>query len=260
MKDLETQYSELFVRLLRTMGAEYMKIVAQTFVEGRYNEAVRTNSPSPINEKLQAAREKLLQSPQIKKVTKSMVSIFERMDGKVKKRMDDLYQARGYQIPKTSLQVPSSLKQAIQTNVKLIGQIVNKQSLKLEKAVMKAVIRGSDFKTVQKEVAKQSQKGTAYARFVAKDQIGKAYGAINKERQQQVGMPGYIWSCFLDSKTRATHKACHGKFFYWNKPVPNDIRPRMKNGKICNPGDDNHCRCEALPAFDESDAKLLMAA
>jgi SPP1 gp7 family putative phage head morphogenesis protein len=186
-----------------------------------------------------------------------MQAVFERVDSAIVKDLKKTYDRRKFTVPKVLFKKTPGLAAAIAENVDLIKAIVAKQADLLEKAVADALRKGSDFKTIQEAVMAQSDKGVAYAKFVAADQVAKAYAAINRERQASAGIPGYIWSATNDAKTRPTHRLPSGRFFLWNQTMPNDTRPRDKSGKILHPGEDYRCRCGAIPAFDKSDEKLF---
>lgn len=240
------------------MGKEYMHLLADAMVEEKYN-SIRFNGANPLQERLKNIREKLLKSPLIPKAIEAMIATFRRMDGTILGKIKERFEIREFKIPQLDLKIPPGLAQAITSNVDLIRGIAEKQSTLLEDAVRQAVAKGSDYDVVRRAVLEQSDKGIAYANFVACDQVGKAYASINQERQAQAGFPGYIWHAFLDSHTRATHRLPHGKFFLWKGPSHNDVRPRSKAGLTLNPGEDYRCRCEAIPAFDERDAQLIAA-
>ena len=257
MKDLETQYSILFGKFVEGLTKQYMVLVREALAEERENIRMNALNMQTFADKLREIREKVAKKPAFKNIFKAMRSVFEAIDGRIVKDIKKAYGRRKFPIPKTVAQEPSNLEQAISENVDLIKGIVDKQTKLLETAVVTAIRKGADYKTVHEAVMAQSDKGKNYAKFVAADQVAKAYGAINAERQASSGIPGYIWSSMNDSKTRHSHRLPDGKFFLWNKTMPNDLRPRDASGKILNPGEDYRCRCGAIPAFDQSDADLF---
>lgn len=259
MKDLETQYSLIFEKFMQTVSRQYMALLREVMVEERYVENHRWNALDmrTFADKVKAIREKLKKKPIYKNIFKAMEAVFRTVDGRIVRGIEKTYKQRKFPVPELRAKLPSAFKDAVAENVDLISGIVDKQATLLESAVSKAVKGGSDFKAVQKAVMAQSDKGIEYAKFVAADQVAKAYGAINKERQAASAIPGYIWQSMNDAKTRHTHRRPSGKFFLWGKAMPNDLRPRDKNGKILDPGEDYRCRCEAIPAFDQSDAQLF---
>jgi SPP1 gp7 family putative phage head morphogenesis protein len=257
MKDLETEYSALFEKFIQNLTRQYLAEVSEIMVEERSNMRQNKFSMTSFADRLKKMRESIQKKPAYKNIFKAMESVFESVDNRVIRGIKQAYSRREFPIPEVLRSKSANLKQAISENVELISGIVGKQSELLEKAVLTAVMKGSDYNTIKRAVMKQSQKGEAYAKFVAADQVAKAQAAINTERQAAAGIPGYIWDSMNDAKTRHTHRLPHGRFFLWNKTMPNDLRPRDKNGKILNPGEDYYCRCGAIPAFDQSDSKII---
>jgi SPP1 gp7 family putative phage head morphogenesis protein len=84
----------------------------------------------------------------------------------------------------------------------------------------------------------------ARARLIARDQISKYNGQLNKTRQTALGITKYKWITAGDERVRDSHAKLHGKIFSWDNP------PTI-NGRQLNPGDDYQCRCNALPVFDQ---------
>ena len=127
--------------------------------------------------------------------------------------------------------------------VSLISGITEKQVDNMEKSVLRSVTAGSDFNGVIKEVESEGKKGRAYAEFVARDQIGKAYGDINEERQGQAGFEEYEWVATDEpGRTRDSHWALNGTIQRWDKPP-------LVDGRNLHPGEDYQCRCVAVPRF-----------
>lgn len=61
--------------------------------------------------------------------------------------------------------------------------------------------------------------------------------------------PRYVWLTAGDEKVRASHAANDGQIFSWDDPPPTG-----------NPGEEENCRCVAVPYADVQDAALLAVA
>lgn len=238
-----------------------MLLLREVMAEEGYNDPRRRND---MNLKSFAARiaeikKRMVSKKLFKNIFTAMESVFKTVDKRVVRSIEKTYEKRKFPFAREAVEanIPAGLKDAIAENVDLIKGIVDKQSDLLGQAVLEAVKGGSSYKVIQKAVEAQTDRGKSYAKFVAADQVAKAYADINKQRQEVAGIPGYIWQAMNDAKTRHTHRRPSGKFFLWGKTMPNDTRPRDKAGKILNPGEDYRCRCEAIPAFDPSDANLF---
>jgi len=75
---------------------------------------------------------------------------------------------------------------------------------------------------------------------------GRIKQALDRYRQQQLGITHYIWRSQDDSKVRPEHAANDDKLFAWAKPP--------KGG---HPGEAFNCRCYAEPAGDNAGAPTL---
>lgn len=80
----------------------------------------------------------------------------------------------------------------------------------------------------------------ARARLIARDQVSKFNGQLNKLRQTEMGVEKYTWATSRDARVRPSHAALEGKTFSWNKPPA-----------IGHPGEDYQCRCSAIPVMDK---------
>ena len=91
------------------------------------------------------------------------------------------------------------------------------------------------------------------ARFIARDQTAKLTSALNRSRQEGVGIDEYTWQNSGDARVvgnpsgkypdptdgHGDHWAREGKTFRWDNPP--------KDGA---PGESFNCRCVALPVLD----------
>jgi SPP1 gp7 family putative phage head morphogenesis protein len=78
------------------------------------------------------------------------------------------------------------------------------------------------------------------AELIARDQTLKLNGAINKARQESVGVERYTWSTSGDERVRDEHAALDRETFSWGSPP-----------SVGHPGEDIQCRCIALPIIDD---------
>ena len=78
------------------------------------------------------------------------------------------------------------------------------------------------------------------ANLIARDQISKLNGQLNRLRQQDVGIKKYIWRTVGDGRVRPDHAARSGIVFKWSQP-PFDGHP----------GEPINCRCNAEPVFTD---------
>lgn len=78
---------------------------------------------------------------------------------------------------------------------------------------------------------------------IARDQVGKLFGRLTKERHVQAGITRYRWSTSRDDAVRKTHAELHGVIFAY----PGHPGPRPPRGE--DPGEAIQCRCVAVPVL-----------
>ena len=89
------------------------------------------------------------------------------------------------------------------------------------------------------EIQAITEKGKSRAELIARDQLGKLHGQINRRKQESLGIDEYEWETSHDERVRDSHRALQGKVFSWSKPPPEG-----------HPGYPIRCRCIALPVID----------
>jgi SPP1 gp7 family putative phage head morphogenesis protein len=81
------------------------------------------------------------------------------------------------------------------------------------------------------------------AKLIARDQVGKLFGAIQEARQVGLGIDRYTWRTSNDNRVRDTHEKREGESYSWNDP-PGDLSDPGDGG---HPGFPINCRCWAEP-------------
>jgi SPP1 gp7 family putative phage head morphogenesis protein len=128
----------------------------------------------------------------------------------------------------------------LQENVALIRSIPSKYFDEVEVLVARAVASGQRWEDLAKELQKRFAVAEDRAKLVARDQVGKLYGNIQRLRQQNLGVERYVWRTVHDNRVRPEHAERDGQTFQWSKP-PLDGHP----GHAIN------CRCFAEPDFSD---------
>lgn len=95
------------------------------------------------------------------------------------------------------------------------------------------------------------------AKFIARNEVGTALGAVNKERQTASGVELYEWQTSEDERVRPTHNALNGLIFSWEGTVivngityEEAIDPAFSPSGT-SPGLPWNCRCVAIPFIPE---------
>jgi SPP1 gp7 family putative phage head morphogenesis protein len=126
----------------------------------------------------------------------------------------------------------------VSENVSLITDITRDLASKIEQAVTRAVTSATPHPKLAKELEERFGFAEKRARLIARDQVGKFYGAVNAKRQQDLGADRYVWRTVNDQRVRLEHRARDGQVFKWSDP-PDDGHP----------GQPILCRCYAEPDF-----------
>lgn len=124
---------------------------------------------------------------------------------------------------------------ATQRNVGLITGLANEIEKKIYTRVWTAYADGTNARQLAKELRADIGFAPKRAKLIARDQLGKFSGALDKARHQQAGLDEYIWRTVGDDHVRPRHRANNGKRFSWGK------RPASTG----HPGEDINCRCKA---------------
>lgn len=132
-------------------------------------------------------------------------------------------------------------------NVALIKSIPEKWFGQIETQVVEALSSGVRAEPLAKQIQKRYGVAKSRAAFIARDQVGKLYASVDRERQQANGVTHYTWRTANDNRVRPEHRSLNGERFAYDKPHP-------KEG---HPGTRPLCRCFQDPDVDSALAALL---
>jgi SPP1 gp7 family putative phage head morphogenesis protein len=125
-------------------------------------------------------------------------------------------------------------------NVALIKSVATDFFGDLEKRLVAGLRTGQRWEELADLVEERYGVTESRAKLIARDQVGKLYGDLNRTRQTQLGVSRYVWRTLKDNRVRDEHAALEGKTFSWDDP-PEDGHP----------GEAINCRCFADPVLDE---------
>ena len=130
----------------------------------------------------------------------------------------------------------------------------------ISKDVYDSVMRGDALSIVKKKVYESTNDYTKKkAQFIARDQVSKLNGAINKIQQKSVDINLYVWTAVGDARTRESHSRLNGVICSWDDPTiyykveDNKLvkHKRLASMFIGHPSEDYQCRCFGLPFIPE---------
>ena len=83
-----------------------------------------------------------------------------------------------------------------------------------------------------------------HVRLIARDQVSKLNGQLNRARQVSAGIEKFVWRTQRDPRVRDAHEAIDGGVFSWTDGAP----------EIGFPGEPIQCRCYGLAVIDRGQA------
>lgn len=131
--------------------------------------------------------------------------------------------------------------QFVHENVALIETIPTKLHGDVETMVQRAISSSTPSPHLAKHIEARFGISKRHARMIARDQVSKMHGKLNRIRQKELGVEYYIWRSTGDERVRDSHDEFDGNRYHWDKP------PRNERGERVNPGDDYQCRCSGDP-------------
>lgn len=123
-------------------------------------------------------------------------------------------------------------------NTDLIRSLPDRYFDDIRMQVIEGIEAGTRHEVIAKGLAGRYEIATNQAKLIARDQVGKLYGDLNAQRQQNLGVTGYFWRGVQDNREREEHVEREGRRYSWDDP-PEDGQP----------GQPINCRCYAEPDF-----------
>lgn len=133
-----------------------------------------------------------------------------------------------------------------QTNVGLIQGLVDDTFKRVETRVANGFRAGTRPEDMIQGIKDDLGVSTSRARLIARDQVSKLYGQLDKLRQSGLGITKYTWRTARDERVRDRHEELEGKVFAWDDPPVTNSK-----GERNHPGEDYQCRCYAEPYLQD---------
>lgn len=136
------------------------------------------------------------------------------------------------------------LKRAVERftkeNVDLIADLPKQALARIRKELTGQVVQGARWEAMAQTITETLGMTERRARLIARDQVGKLYGDLQKTRTTELGLEAYIWRTMNDNRVRDEHELLAGQRFTWSKPPPEG-----------HPGEAVLCRCYAEPDLEQ---------
>lgn len=147
------------------------------------------------------------------------------------------------------------LREWIEYNVSLIKSIPEDTLDQMQEIIFDGYRTGATTTDLAARIQKAYSVSRKKARLLARDQIAKLNGQIQKAEQEDAGVSCYIWRDSGDGRVRERHHQLNGHMFRWDTPPVVD----MKTMRRAHPEEDYNCRCVAIPVLDRRTLKLPLA-
>jgi SPP1 gp7 family putative phage head morphogenesis protein len=133
----------------------------------------------------------------------------------------------------------------IKENVDLIRTVPERYFEGIGKTVEEGVRAGRRAKDLAADLEERYGVAESQALLIANDQIGKAFGDLNRTRMEELGVEQFVWRTAGDNRVRDSHDELDGQVFSWDDP-PTD----SQTGEQVLPGEAINCRCVAAPVVE----------
>jgi len=176
------------------------------------------------------------------KATKAADLFMKNLNQNNKTNMEQQAKVKGINPADSEPWLTPFMKENVEKNVGYITNIRDDYTKKIENIVLDGVNNGSSHKQIRQQLEDQIDMSRSRAEFVAVDQTGSLFGQMTAQRHQNMGVNRFRWRTSKDERVRDTHKVLEDKIFSYDDPPAVGL-----------PGEDFHCRCIALPIFDDDD-------
>ncbi len=134
----------------------------------------------------------------------------------------------------------------VKQNVNLITSIDEDLLDDIKSRLMTGMRAGDRVEELRDMIEERYDVSKSKASLIARDQTGKFYGELNRDRQQGLGIERYTWRGTLDQRERPMHVDLEGEVFEWGRPPVTNA-----DGDRNEPGGDYQCRCTAEPVLPD---------
>lgn len=176
------------------------------------------------------------------KATKAANLFMKNLNQNNKTNMEQQARVKGINPADSEPWLTPFMKENVEKNVGYITNIRDDYTEKIENIVLDGVNNGSSHKQIRQQLEDQIDMSRRRAEFVAVDQTGSLFGQMTAQRHQNMGVNRFRWRTSKDERVRDTHKVLEDKIFSYDDPPAVGL-----------PGEDFHCRCIALPIFDDDE-------
>lgn len=147
--------------------------------------------------------------------------------------------------------VAPMVEQFVSENVRQVGKLADQFFTRVEARISQGLGTGRTPEEIAADLRRNFVKvGTGIesakkrARQLARDQVNRFSGELQRARQTKLGVKRYVWRTSRDERVRPLHRSREGKIFRWSDPPDED----EYDG---HPGIPPNCRCHAEPYLED---------
>jgi SPP1 gp7 family putative phage head morphogenesis protein len=134
--------------------------------------------------------------------------------------------------------LPRVVEAFARENVALITSLPTEFFARTEKMVAKGLGDGVRAEELSQQLQDELGVVASRADLIARDQISKLAGDLNRERQTELGIEEFVWRTVGDERVRSEHADYNGQTYSWAALPPDGA-----------PGEAINCRCYADPVI-----------
>jgi SPP1 gp7 family putative phage head morphogenesis protein len=139
-------------------------------------------------------------------------------------------------VPFTDPKLFAMVEEFTAENVSLIRSIPRRMFDEVESTLLRDLRAGLRWEEIAPEIEDRFGVSESRAELIARDQVGKFFGEVNAQRQQDLGVEKYVWRTARDNRVREEHMEREGKSYEWGELGADE-----------EPGQPINCRCQAEP-------------
>ena len=136
--------------------------------------------------------------------------------------------------------IKSALSDWRDTNVELIRDIPKKALGQMADVLKQGMAEGKRPEDMADDIMERLDVSESRANLIARDQVGKLYGEVNKARYEDLGLTKYIWRTMNDNRVRDEHEEREGETYEMGELGDDE-----------EPGQPVNCRCYMEPVIDD---------
>lgn len=210
-------------------------------------DSARTDTPAEARRRFQGLRVSFDRGVVADQRLETSIAEFGRRTEKYQgsQLQEQIRKSVGIEVPLTDPKLGPRLRNWTAENVGLIKSIPGQLLDQVERDVVSGVNNGTRWEVLAKDIEDRFDVTAKRASLIARDQVGKFYGAVQRARQTNLGILSYTWRTSRDERVREGHAEREGETFKWAE-TPEDV-----GGGEGHPGQPINCRCTAEPNLEE---------